>query len=110
VAARRVEQVEIEILRQVPPEAHALIVELHPFGREVVRADDGGIASRVAAADVSFLDHGDVANTMVAGQVVRGRQAVAAGADDHDVVGRFQRLVAREHPRFRVLARQAEAD
>ena len=108
MAARRIKQVEIEIGRQVLPQPDALIVEPHPLGGEVVGADDGGVTGGVTTAEVALLQYGDVAYSMVARQVVRGGQAMPATADDHDVVARLQPLVPREHPTFRMLARQGE--
>ena len=79
MAARRVEQVQVEVLRQVLPQPHALVVELHAFGRQIVGADDGRIAAGIAAADVALLEHRDVGDAVIAGQIVGGRQSVTAG-------------------------------
>ncbi len=110
VPARRIEQVQIEVFGEVLPQAHAFIVKLDALGSQVVRADDRGVAAGVAAADVALVDHGDVADAVVAGQIISGGQAVPATADDHYIVARLQRVVPREHPRFRMLAREAETN
>ena len=105
MAARRIEQVQIEIFTQVLPQAHTLVVEFHTFGREVIRADDGGVTPGIAAADISLFQHRHVADAVVAGQIVRGRQSMTARADDDHVITRFQRVMAREHAGFRMFAR-----
>ena len=108
MAARRIEQIQIEVFGQVLPKAHALVVELDALGGQIIRADDRGIAAGIAAADIAFFDHGDIADAVIASQIVGRRQAVAAAADDHHIVAGLQRVVPREHPRFRMLARKAE--
>jgi len=108
VAARGIEQVQIEIRREVLPEAHALIVELHPFRSEVVRANDGGVAAGIAAAEVALVEYRHIANAVIARQVIGGCQTMAARADDDHVIRGTQRVMTREHSRFRMLARQAE--
>ena len=85
---RRIKQVQVEIFAQVLPQSHALIVELDALRGEIVRPDDRGVPPRVSAADVALLEHRDVADPVIPRQVVRAGQAMAAGADDHDVVGR----------------------
>ena len=110
MAARRIEQIQIEVFAQVLPQAHALVVELDALGGQVIRADDRGIAAGVAAADIAFFEHGDVADAVIASQVIGCGQAVAAAADDHHIVAGLQRVMPREHPGFRMLARKAETE
>jgi len=105
---RRIEQIQIEIDGEILPQAHALVVEFHPLGSEIVRANDGGVAAGIAAAEIAFVEHRHVADTVIAGQVIGRRQTVAARPDDDHVVTRFQRVVVREHAGLRVLAREAE--
>src|ERR1043166_7090038 len=57
---------------------------------EVVGADDGGVAPRIAAADPPHLKHGDVAEAVLLGEVVGGGKTVPAATDDDGVVGRFR--------------------
>src|SRR4029077_1512487 len=66
------------------------LVEPDPLGGAVVGADDGRVAARAAGAEVVLLQHRDVRDAEVLRQVVRGRHAVPAAADDHDVVGLLQ--------------------
>ena len=88
VAAGRIKQIEIEILRQVLPQPHALVVELHAFGRQIVGADDRRVAGGIAAAEVALLQDGDIPDAVVAREIVRGCQSMPATADDDDVVAR----------------------
>src|SRR5258705_11045505 len=99
---------QIEPWRESPPQPHALVVELHALGRQIVGADDGRVATGVAATEVTLLEDGDVGDPMVARQIVGRRAAVTSGADDDHVVARLQPLVASEHPGFRMLAREGE--
>ena len=70
------------------------LVEADRLGDAVVGADDRGVAARVAGADVVGLDDGDVGDAVARGEVVGGGQAVAAAADDHDVVARLRLVPA----------------
>ena len=63
---------------------------------QVVGPDQGGVAGHVAAGEPAPLQHRDVGDAVVLGQVVRGRQAVAAAADDDHVVGPLRLRVAPE--------------
>ena len=68
------------------PELERKLVEMRVRIEVVVGAHDGRVAARVAAADPSLLEHGDVADSVLLRQVIRGGEAVPATADDHDVV------------------------
>ncbi len=68
------------------PQLERVVVQGGTLGVEVVGADDGGIAPRVAAADPAFLEHRDTADAMLARQVVRGAEAMSSAADDDHVV------------------------
>ena len=73
--------VVVELLAQTLPELQR---ELHEIGvgrQKIVGAHDGGVAAGVAAAQPAALDHRDVGDAVLLGQIVGGRQAVAA-ADD----------------------------
>ena len=70
VATGRVEQVEIEVFRQVLPQLHRGIVELHALWRQVVGADDGRVAAGVTATDIAFFQHRDTLDAVVARQIV----------------------------------------
>src|SRR5262252_1941717 len=66
-----------------------MVVERGTFRKEIVGADDGGVAASVAAADPALLEHGDVGEPVLAGEVVGGAESVTAAADDECVVRRF---------------------
>ena len=48
----------------------------------------------VAAADPALLDHRDVGDAVLLGEVIGGREPVAAAADDDDVVAVLRAVVA----------------
>ena len=79
-------RVVIEILLQSFPQLHRQFVERDIAGQQIVGADDGGVAADIAAADPALLEHGDVGESVLLGEVERGREAVAAATDDDDVV------------------------
>ena len=70
---RVVEKVQVEVRGEVLPEAHRLIVKRHTFRRQVVGADDRGVAAGVASADIAFFQYGYVAYPMVFCKIVSGR-------------------------------------
>ena len=70
-----------------------VLVEADRLGDAVVGADDRRVPAGVARGDVVGLEDRDVRDAVAGREVVGGRQAVAAAADDDDVVGRL-RLVA----------------
>src|SRR5215469_1054291 len=75
-----------------------MVVKRRALGEEVVGADDGGVAASVAAADPAFLEHCNVGEPMLARQVVRGAEPMAAPADDQYVVGGLRLGVAPLRP------------
>ena len=83
-------RIVIEVLLQPLPELHRPFVEGFVAGQQVVRADDGGVAARIAGADVALLQHRDVGDAVLLGEVVGGRKPVPAPADDHHVVFRLR--------------------
>src|SRR6266540_264732 len=82
----REEEVEVEVGAETLVERDAAPVELGTLGGAVVRADDRRVAPGCTGADVALLEDGDVGDPVVLREVVRGREAVRAAADDHDVV------------------------
>jgi len=87
-AALAEHDVEVERLAQALPQLEGMLVEVRALVPEIVRAHDGGVATGVAAADPALLEHGDVADAMLLGEVVGGGETVAAAADDDHVVFR----------------------
>src|SRR3546814_1340133 len=80
----------IQLLAQPLPQVERMVVELGAFVIEVVGADDGGIAPRIAAAEPTLLDHCHIADAVLLGQIIGRAQAVPAGADNHDVIFGFR--------------------
>src|SRR5450755_1976605 len=86
-----------------------MIVKCRTFIEQVIRADDRRVAARVAAADPALLEHGDVGQAMLLGQVIRRSEPVATAADDDRIVGWLRlRLAPLRLPAK--LARQAAAN
>src|SRR3546814_747059 len=89
-ATLREHDVVIQLLAQPLPQVERMVVELGAFVIEVVGADDGGIAPRIAAAEPTLLDHCHIADAVLLGQIIGRAQAVPAGADNHDVIFGFR--------------------
>ena len=92
----RVHDVEIKFIRQPLIELHRLGVEANARGGEVIGANHRRIARRIAAAQIGFLEHRDVGDAVILGEVVGGRHAVPPAADDHHVIVRFEISGARQ--------------
>ena len=85
-----IKNIQIEFCRQIPEQAHALIVEFDAFLGKVIRAHDRRIAPGIAATDITLIDNGDVRDAVVTREVVGGGKTMTTGADDHDIVVAFQ--------------------
>jgi hypothetical protein len=83
--------VEVQILGETLVEPQRKIVEARTLGIQVIRTYDRRIAAGVAATDPAALEHGDIRDAMVLGEIIRGRKPVAAAADHDDVVLGFRR-------------------
>src|SRR3546814_2956337 len=82
--ALREHDVVVEVLRQPLPQLHRVLVEVGVGGQQVVGAHDGGVASDVAAAEPALLQHGDVGDAVVLGEVVGGGEPMpAARSEEH---------------------------
>ena len=90
MAAHGIEDVVVEFLAQPLIEPDGFVVEAHALRRQIVRADDGGVARGVAAGEIALVQHRDIGDAPVLGQVIGGGEPMAAGADDDDVVGGLQ--------------------
>ena len=90
-AAVEEHEVEVEFVGQHGPEPQSLLVEAHVLGGALVRAHDRRVPPGPAEADVLRLEDRHVADAVVARQVVRGREAVHAAADDDGVVAALER-------------------
>ncbi len=89
-AALRKHHVVVEHLRERLPELDRMVVERGAFVEQVVRADDRRVAAGVAAADPALLEHGDIAQTVLRGEVIRGAEPMTAAADDDRIVSRLR--------------------
>src|SRR6185295_3585683 len=69
------------------PQLERVLVDRGALVPEVVRADDRRVAGDVPARQPAALEHGDVGDAVLLREVVRGREAVPAAADDDDLVG-----------------------
>ena len=85
-----------EVVLEALPQLQRVLVDLGAFIPQIVRPDQRGIAGHVAAREPALLEHGDVGDAVVLHEVMGGRQAVAAAADDHDVVGPLGLRIAPE--------------
>src|SRR5262249_19842936 len=99
VALLREHDVEVEFAGEAFVELDGLVVERDALGGAVVGADDGGVASAGAAAEVALVEDGDAGDAAF-GEVVGDGEAVDAGADDDDVVGGLE-IVTAPHPLVR---------
>ena len=88
MAALGIEDVEVELAGEAAEQADRLVVEPHPFGRQVVGTDDSRVARRVAAAEPALVEHRDVGDAVILGEIVGGGEPVPAGADYRHVVAR----------------------
>ncbi len=79
--------VKVEFAPETLIELQGMIEKGGALRPEIIRARDLGVATGVAAAEEAFLEHGDVAGAVFVGEIVRGRQAMSAGADDHNIIG-----------------------
>ena len=77
-AARRIHHVVVELLRQAFPQLQRMLVERRRFLPEIVGADDRRVAPGVAAAEPALLEHGDIGEAVLLGEVIGGREPVPA--------------------------------
>ena len=103
MAALGIHHVDVEIVRQPAPQLDGLLVELDALGRQIVGADDRGVARRVAAGEPTLVQDAHVLDAVLRGQIVGDGQAMAAGADDDHVVGGLELRAPAEVRVVRVL-------
>ena len=87
-------RIVVDVLLEPLPELERLLVERDVARFLVVRPHDRGVAPDIAAAEPALLDHRDVGQPMVLGQVIGGGEPVPAATDDHGVVGPFRLWLA----------------
>ena len=79
--------VVVQVLGKTFPQLDGVIVDAGGLVIEIVGTDDRGIAAGIAAAKPALFQHRDIGDAVFLGKIVGGGEAVAAGADDDDVVG-----------------------
>ena len=62
------------------------VIEGNAFRCEVIGANDGRVTSRITAADIAFFQYRDIRNTVIACELVGGRQPMSARADNYHVI------------------------
>src|ERR1700691_490209 len=88
-AALAQHHIEIELARQALVEPEREVVESDRFGIKVVRPHDRRVAAGVAAAEPALFDHADAGAIVGLGEVIGGREAMSAAADDDEIIGRL---------------------
>ena len=89
-AALAEHHVEVQLLGEPLPQLDRVIVDPGALVPQVIGADDRRVAPGVAAAEPALFEHGHVAHAVLLGQVVGGRQTMAAGADDDHLIARLR--------------------
>ena len=89
-ATLREHDVVVERLGQPLPKLHRMVVKRRAFIEKVIRANDGGVAPRIAAADPALFQHRDIGNAELLREVIGGREPMATPADDHHVIAGFR--------------------
>ena len=90
LAPLRIHDVEIKFIRQPLIKLHRLGIKANPRGGEVIGANDRCIACCVAAAQVGLLEHRNIRDAVILGEVIRGRHAVSPATDNHHVIVRLE--------------------
>ena len=90
MAALGIHDVDVELDRQAAEQLDRFLVEGDTLRRQVVGAHDGGVAGGVAAGEPAAVEHRDIGDAVMGGEVIGRGEAVPAGADDDDVVARLQ--------------------
>ena len=90
LAPLRIHDVEIKLVGQPLIKLHRLGVEANACRGEVVGANHRGVARRVAATQIGFLQHGNVRDAVILGEVISSRHTVPPATDDHHVVMRLE--------------------
>ena len=89
-AARRIHHVVVQLLRQALPQLQRVLVEGGRFLPQIVGAHDRRVAAGVAAPEPALLEHGDLRQPVLLGQVIGGREPMPARPDDDRVISSFR--------------------
>src|SRR6266851_555414 len=71
-----------------------MLVDPRTLVPQIVGADDRRVAPGIAEPDRPLFQDRDIADAMLLGKVVSGRQPMPAAADDDDLVARLRRRLA----------------
>jgi hypothetical protein len=85
-AALTQHDVEVEVLGQTFVQLQREVVETCAFREQIIGTHNGGVASRVAAADPAALQECDVGEAVVLGKIIRGGEPMPAAAHDNGVI------------------------
>ena len=88
--ARAEHHVIVQILRHRLVKRARFFVDRGRAVLQVVRADDRGVASGVAAAKPALFDHRHIGDSVILAQVIGRRKPVATRADDDDIIRLFR--------------------
>ena len=83
----REHRVEIQFGTEVFVKRACEFVDVDGIIAEIIGTDNRGVSSGIAPAEPAFFQHDDVGEIVVFGEVVGGGKAVAAGADNGNVIG-----------------------
>ena len=89
-AARREHDVVVQVLAHRLVERAGLFVDRGGGVLKVVRADDRGVAARIAAAQPAFLQDRDIGDAEILAKVIGGGQPVAPCPNDDHLVFLFR--------------------
>jgi len=87
-AALTQHHIEIELGRQPFPQLQGMLVDPRARVPQIVGADDRRVAPGVAEPDRAFFQDADIADAVLLGEVIGGRQPMPAAADDDHRVTR----------------------
>ena len=86
--------VEVEVRGERLVQPDRTVVEPHAFGGQVIGPDYGGVPAGTAPAHVALVEHCHLANPVIGGEIVGRGETVDSGADDDDVVGPLEVVLA----------------
>ena len=92
--ALAVHHVIVQLGFQLFPQLQAVGIEFAVARQKVIRPHNRGVAPDVAGAKVAFLQHRDVAQAVVLGEVIGGGKPMPATTDDDGVIARLRLGVA----------------
>src|SRR6185503_2678517 len=85
-AALAQHDVEVELAAQALVEPERVVVKRGALGPVVVRACGLRVAAAIAAAEPALVEYSDIADAVLFRKVIRRREAMSAGTDNHDIV------------------------